>query len=97
MYIYRYIGVYISIVLIYVHIFSHMYHVYILSYVFLPKTTAALRLLAALVEDVRGPKIPKISHPMFRTKISHTSGTIFENVRKNVEKCFQTMLPYRVQ
>ena len=31
---------------------------------------------------IRGPKIPKISPQMFRTKIVHTSGTFFENVRK---------------
>ena len=49
------------------------------------------------LSDVRGPKIPKLSTQMFRTKIVHTSGTLFEIVRKKVENYFLTMLPYRVQ
>ena len=35
-----------------------------------------------------GPKISKISPQMFRMKIVHTSGTFFENVRKQVETYF---------
>ena len=34
---------------------------------------------------------------MLRTKIVHTSRTFFENCRKNVENCFETMFPYGVQ
>ena len=38
--------------------------------------------------DVRGPKIPPKSPQMFRTKIVHTSGTVFEVSRTNVETYF---------
>ena len=34
---------------------------------------------------------------MVRTKNAHTSGTFFENFRKNVQKHFQLMFPYKVK
>ena len=39
------------------------------------------QLVRSILNDVRGPKIPKIFPQMFRTRIVHTSGKMFDLLR----------------
>ena len=45
--------------------------------------------------DHLGPKIPKYFNKILSTRIIHTSGIVFEIVRKIIQKIILTMSPYR--
>ena len=61
---------------VYLSIF-HLY-IYVYMYIYIYKYISYIENKYNHISDVRGPKIPKISPQMFRTKIVHTSGIFFD-------------------